>query len=133
MRAAKPLAILLILSMLSACAAGARAPGRDLQASGDEKSGDTPTTYAEAVEAGTAGVTDQDRQLLERSAAAAARHGPRHRDTRDADYHREPSPEEKYAAEVALLLTAQIFVCSFVVVVLDGHCDFHVSAGYYYY
>jgi len=132
MRAARPLAILLILSMLSACG-GARKPGRHLQLSGEEKSGDARTSYAEAVEASETAATDRDKLLLERSAAAAAQHGPRYRDARDRHYHPEPGPDERYAAEVMFLVTAQVFVCSFVVVVLDGHCDFHVSAGYHYY
>ena len=47
-------------------------------------------------------------------------------------YHDEPSPEEMYMAEIALLLTAQIFVCSFVVVILDGSCELYASTGFYY-
>ena len=117
--------------MLSACG-GARTPERDLQLGGDEKNVDAPVSYAEAIESRAAAVADQDDHLLARSAAAAARHGPRHRDSGDRHFHREPSPEERYAAEVMFLLTAQVFVCSFVVVVLDGHCSFHVSTGYYY-
>ncbi|MDH3663309.1 MAG: hypothetical protein OEU92_25375 [Alphaproteobacteria bacterium] len=127
MRGAKPLAVLLILSMLSACA-GARTPARDLAGGQGEKGRDAPTTYAEAVEGQAADVADQDRLLLEKSAAA-----PRHAPSRAAHYHQEPSPGAQHAAEVALLITAQIFVCSFVVVILDGHCELYASTGYHYY
>lgn len=64
------------------------------------------------------------------ASASHARHGPDY--DRAVHYHDEPSPEEMYAAEIALLLTAQIFVCSFVVVVLDGHCELYASTGFYY-
>ncbi len=33
---------------------------------------------------------------------------------------------------VAMLISAQIFACAFVVIILDGHCDFHIGTGYYY-
>ena len=46
--------------------------------------------------------------------------------------HREPSPEAQQTAEAMLLLTASAFVCTFVVVVLDGACAFGAHAGYYY-
>lgn len=128
MRGAKPLALILILSMLSACA-GTRTPARDLAGGQGEEGRDAPTTYAEAVETQAADVADEDRLLLERSAAAAARHAP----SRAAHYHQEPSPGAQHAAEVALLITAQIFVCSFVVVILDGHCELYASTGYHYY
>lgn len=47
-------------------------------------------------------------------------------------HHHAPTPEEEYAAMVAMLISAQIFACAFVVIILDGHCDFHIGTGYYY-
>lgn len=44
----------------------------------------------------------------------------------------EPTPEEEYAATIALLISAQIFACAFIVVILDGSCNFYASTGYYY-
>lgn len=57
-----------------------------------------------------------------------SRHGPRKRD----HHHHHPTPEEIYAGQVALLFSAQIFACAFVVVILDGSCDFYASTGFYY-
>ncbi len=129
---AKPLAVLLILSMLSACA-GTHAPD-GAQVGEDEPGRTAPTSYAEAVEARTSGIMDQDEALLERSALAAAHRGDGRRHGRDryAHYHEEPSPEQKAVAEGVLLLTGAVFLCTFVVVVLDGACAFGAHAGYYY-
>lgn len=127
----KPLAILLILSMLSACA-GARAPDSMVN-DDDHGSGEAgPTAYDPLVEARVAEVADSDRLLLERS-AAPSRIRSRAVHAREPHHHEAPSPTDRYAAEVAFLITAQLFVCSFVVVILDGHCSFYASTGYPYY
>ncbi|MGI9489567.1 MAG: hypothetical protein ACR2RF_27495 [Geminicoccaceae bacterium] len=129
----KPLAVLLILSMLSACA-GRHAP--DGVQTGEGEPGRTaPTNYAEAVETRTSGIEEPNDPLLERDALAAAyrsderRH---HGHDRYAHYHDEPSPQNKAVAEGFLLLTGAAFLCTFVVVVLNGACNFGVRAGYYY-
>lgn len=118
------------MSMLSACA-GTHAQRLEAknQSRGSENA--ASTTYADAVE--VTEVADADRLLLERNAAAAARRAPRSAHAREPHRQQEPSPGAQYAAEVDLLITAQIFVCSFVVVILDGHCEFYASTGYHYY
>lgn len=50
----------------------------------------------------------------------------------DGPYYDEPSPRAQRAAESALLLTGAVFLCSFVVVILDGACNFGAGFGYYY-
>ena len=129
---AKPLAVLLILSMLSACA-GRHAP--DGVQTGEGEPGRTaPTNYAEAVESQTSGIGDLEDPLLERSALAAAHRSDKRQHGRDpyAHYHEEPSPQNKAVAEGILLLTGAAFLCTFVVVVLDGACNFGAHVGYYY-
>ena len=126
------MAIVLILSMLSACA-GTGAPQRGV--AGEQSSKRTaPSTYAEAVEASVTNVSDPDELLLERSAVAAAHRGSWYDHARDPrhHHHREPSPEAQHAAEVTLLLMGSVFLCSFVVVVLNGACEFGAHTGYYY-
>ena len=119
--------------MLSACA-GSPAPDPLVQGTLDERDGGAPSSYAGAVDAQTAGIGDLDKGLLERAELAAAhraderRYGPDHR----AHYHEEPSPREKAVAESILLFTGAAFLCTFVVVVLDGACSFGAHAGYYY-
>ncbi|MEM8951081.1 MAG: hypothetical protein AAGA21_14780 [Pseudomonadota bacterium] len=118
--------------MLSACAGrhGPEAVAIDRETRG----GANPASYAELVETRTAGVVDPDDYLLKKSELAAAhRADERHYDReRHAHYHEEPSPEEKAFAEGVLLMTGAVFVCTFVVVVLDGACSIGAHAGYYY-
>ena len=129
MTGAKAMALLLIMSMLSACSGGARPQI-------DERFGRTenqaPETYSETVEANVA-KADIDQGLPVRENAARA--DDRHRDERYDDYHHhhEPSPEAQHAAEAALILTGSAFLCTFVVVVLNGSCHFGVGFGYHYY
>lgn len=129
MQGAKPLAILLILSMLSACA-GRQSP--DLAYADEATSGeDALPSYVDASDVDA----DYLRQLREQRALAAAHRGGGgyerpHR--QHAHQHQEPSPEAQQVAETVLLLTASAFVCTFVVVVLDGACSFGAHAGYYY-
>lgn len=126
------MAIVLILSMLSACAG---TPASEREVPGDQGTTRTaPSTYAEAVDASVADVSDPDELLLERSAVAAAHRGSRYDHARDPrhHHHREPSPEAQHAAEVTLLLMGSVFLCSFVVVVLNGACEFGAHTGYYY-
>lgn len=59
----------------------------------------------------------------------ASSHDRRHHEHHD---HAEPTPEEVYAGQVALLISAQIFACAFFVIILDGSCNFYASTGYYY-
>ncbi len=128
MGSAKPLVVLLICSMLSACAGAAR---QDVVDAGRHRPDDhrqqSRTGLAETVE--TAAI-EAGSSSTHPSPTAAGRVDHRHR--RHVHRHAEPGPEARHAAEVALLVTAQVFVCSFVVVVLNGHCDFYVSTGHYY-
>ena len=91
-----------------------------------------PTAHDQAIAPTVAELAERDLLMSERRAAAVLvrAHGAHAREPHD---HQEPSPAERYAAEVAFLITAQLFVCSFVVVVLDGHCSFYTSTGYPYY
>ena len=130
MRAARPLAVVLILSMLSACAG--RANHRQ---AADASIEPAPESYAEAVEA----ITDieDERRVAEAGrnvVPVAHRGGPYRRGHRDRHHHphREPSPEAQAAAEATLILMGSAFLCTFVVVVLDGGCSFGAHAGYYY-
>lgn len=66
------------------------------------------------------------------SSAPPARHAPHETAHRHDHPPPGPTPEEEYAATVALLISAQIFACAFVVVILDGSCNFYASTGYYY-
>ncbi len=111
--------------MLSACA---KAPGEAIVAGSDAPSQIAPRTYAEAVDARVASVADQDRNGI-----SDAKPYQRHRYHDDPHLYSEPSPEAQHAAEVALLLTGSVFLCTFVVVVLDGACNFGASFGYHYY
>ena len=127
----KPLAILLILSMLSACSS-ARTPEQAINDDAPRSGEIGPTAHDQAIALPIAEPAERDLLMSERRAAAALvkSHGAH---AREPHHHEEPSPAERYAAEVALLITAQLFVCSFVVVVLDGHCSFYASTGYPYY
>lgn len=49
-----------------------------------------------------------------------------------AHHRHEPTPDEVYAGQIALLLSAQVFACAFFVVILDGSCNFYASTGFYY-
>ncbi|MGI9419532.1 MAG: hypothetical protein ACR2RA_17025 [Geminicoccaceae bacterium] len=122
------MAVLLILSMLSACA-GRQAPEQDPGSAGGPSDGENaPGNYADADDMDVAYLN----KLREQRALAAAHRGGRHDHRRYAHHHSEPSPEAQQAAEAVLLLTASAFVCTFVVVVLDGSCSFGAHAGYYY-
>lgn len=83
----------------------------------------------------TASTSAEGRQQEVEPASQTARH---HHDYHDRTAHHypdghEPGPEEIYAGEIALIISAQIFACAFVVVILDGACDFYLSTGGYYY
>lgn len=63
----------------------------------------------------------------------ASSHDRRDHEHHDHDHHHdEPTPEEVYAGQIALLISAQVFACAFFVIILDGSCNFYASTGYYY-
>jgi hypothetical protein len=106
--------LLAILSMLSACAQPG--PGGHPTVTHDQPAQRVETKRQHADASG--------------SSIRKARYGHRHA---DHHHHHGPTPEEEYAATIALLISAQIFACAFVVIILDGHCDFYVSTGYHHY
>ena len=129
MRGARPLAVLLILSMLSACAGTTRHHAKDMAANADMAS---PDSHAEAVEADAVGEDDLDGLTSGHQHTSRVDH--RYRtDGVEARFHEQPTPGERAFAEAALLITGSVFLCTFVVVVLDGACDIGAHAGYYYY
>ena len=129
MRATKPfLAVLLIMSMLSACAGASR---HDQYAANNPPAAPPPDSYTETVDAYHGDEHDPE-------AAASDGGGYYEDDGRYAQgyrthYHEEPHPQDQAIAEAALIATASVFLCSFVVVVLDGACNFGVGFGYHYY
>lgn len=128
------LAVLLVLSMVSACTSGPRSHV-------ERRLSNTPPTTSPTGKADQAAVAStedagvqqrlSDRQGLVPAAHRSdrGRYGRSHR----THYHEEPSPETKALAEAALILTGSVFLCTFVVVVLDGACEFGVGFGYHYY
>jgi len=102
-----------ILLMLSACA--------------QHGPGDHPTVSHDPADERR----DIERQNVD-SSEASVRNVRYHREHKGHHHHHVPTAEEEYAATVALLISAQIFACAFVVVILDGHCNFIVGTGYYY-
>lgn len=127
MKGARAIAIVSTLSMLAACAAAPLPYQTDADQPSDPKA---RTSYAKAV--GTAVTPSDDRAIGQNVVPAAHRTAPR-RHHRDHHHHHEPSPETQRAVEAALILTGSVFLCSFVVVVLDGSCEFGVDFGYHYY
>ncbi|MEM7043614.1 MAG: hypothetical protein AAF543_12460 [Pseudomonadota bacterium] len=122
------MAAVLILSMLSACA------GRvHHQQVADAPIKPASETYADAVETITEDENERRRVEAEHDVVSVAHHAGHHRhhDPRGHE-HREPSPEAQAAAETVLILMGSAFLCTFVVVVLDGACEFGAHAGYYY-
>jgi hypothetical protein len=106
--------LLVILSMLSACAG----------------KGDRPHARYGAHDAARQQSLDQalgERPFPTGSTAAV----PDRRQVRH-HYHEEPDPDDVYAGQIALLLSAQVFACAFFVVILDGACNFNVGTSYYY-
>lgn len=124
MWAAKPfLAVLLIMSMLSACAGASR---HDHYAANNPPTASPSDSYAE---------TGDEHNPEEAASEDGDYYGDDGRYAQDyrAHYHEEPHPQDQAVAEAALIATASIFVCSFVVVVLDGACNFGLGFGYHYY
>lgn len=131
MRGARPLAVLLILSMLSACA-GRQTSAPDLENAGELPGAHNPfPDYVDESDLDTAYLD----QLRDKRELASTRHGGDRRgydEQQTAHFHEEPTPGEKAFAETALLITGSVFLCTFVVVVLNGACEFGAHAGYYY-
>lgn len=122
----RALAVLLVAASLSACASSTRP---DL-----EDAAYTPDGYVEAVDERVDG--EDLASQAENVTPAAHRHHrdyPPHRHDPRLHYHEEPSPEAQRFAEAALIVTGSAFLCTFVVVVLDGACNFGVGFGYHYY
>ncbi len=135
MRGQRALAVMLMMSILSACA-GKTQPHIERRLADNQQAG--PKSYAEAVEGMTAGANDQElasasvrQDLVPAVHDQSARQ--RYLDDHRHYYHEEPSPQAQRAAEAALILTGSVFLCTFVVVVLDGACEFGVGFGYHYY
>jgi hypothetical protein len=134
MKGKRALAAMLIMSILSACAGGTQ-PHIERRLAENKHEG--LTSYEEAVESLTAEESSQDvvsaRQEL---VPAVHRDSERQRPPEDGGYvydDEEPSPQAQRAAEAALILTGSVFLCTFVVVVLDGACSFGFGFGYHYY
>ncbi|NJO38863.1 MAG: hypothetical protein HC871_16215 [Rhizobiales bacterium] len=129
--------MLLTMSMLSACGGGPRPQieHRLGERGTTPPESHAPESYAEAVEAMTVEATHQDALSARLDAVPAAHRGDPRRHPRDrhAHLHEEPGPETQRIAEAALILTGSVFLCTFVVVVLDGACEFGVGFGYHYY
>ena len=122
MNSARALALLLIMSMLTACGSGPR-PQID-ERFGLSRNELPHSEQQEAVSEETAAANaDQDDEIDP--------YGPDFVDHHH--HHHEPSPGARHAAEAALIATGSIFLCSFVVVVLDGSCHFGLGFGYHYY
>jgi len=126
MNGAKVLAFILIMSMLTACGGGPRPQiderfDRARQEQPEEERHET--TYEDTVDATVA----EARAEREHHEGQVRRHDDHHH------HHDEPSPETQHFAEAALITTGAIFVCSFVVVVLNGNCQFGLGFGYHYY
>jgi hypothetical protein len=111
MSARTALAGLLITALLSACG-GRRAP---IEERFGAPAQDSTGSHADVVPAAHRGDP------------------PRYPRERDFDDYDEPSPEAQRIAEAALILTGSAFLCTFVVVVLDGACEFGAGFGYHYY
>lgn len=131
MKGKRALAVLLTLSMLSACGGGARP---QIEERFSETTPEAPASEAAATEAAAAEDRSPDDLSGGLNAVPAAHRGderryPHHHD----DVYEEPSPEAQRVAEAALILTGAAFVCTFVVVVLDGACEFGAGFGYHYY
>jgi len=129
MRAAKPtIAALLILSILSACAGPSR---HDHYAANNPPAGDAAQSYAEVRAAQAA--DDHDPETTVRRGSADHRDDGRYARGYRTHYHEEPHPQDQAVAEAALIATGSVFLCTFVVVVLDGACNFGLGFGYSYY
>ncbi|MEZ5931673.1 MAG: hypothetical protein R3F54_06955 [Alphaproteobacteria bacterium] len=121
------------MAMLSACSGPRPQIERRL---GDRQSA-LPESHGENLEAVTAdaGAAHQEETSARLDAVPPAHRGDERRYPRQRDFHEyeEPSPEARRMAEAALILTGSALICTFVVVVLDGACEFGVGFGYHYY
>lgn len=111
--------MLAIIAMLSACAGTG---GRDQAALSREGADETEHHLERGHQIGDEASPSWDEHRRSYPQPAAHHH----------QEHHEPTPEEIYAGQIALLLSAQIFACAFVVVILDGSCNFYASTGYYF-
>ena len=129
MLVAKPfLAFLLIMSMLAACAGPSR---HDHYVANNPSVGGPPESYADKVD--TYHGDEHDPETTASEGGGYRGHDGRYAQDYRAHYHEEPHPQDQAVAEAALIVTASAFVCTFVVVVLDGACNFGVGFGYHYY
>lgn len=130
----KLLAVMLVTLILSACA-GKTQPQIERRLA--DNSADGMTSYEDAVESLTPthnhhGIASARQDLV----PAVHRDSRKHRSPEDEEHfydYEEPSPQAQRAAEAALILTGSVFLCTFVVVVLDGACNFGFGFGYHYY
>lgn len=138
MRGVKPLAGVLIASMLLTACAGSRTPdiaeGVGDPGAGDKVRYEAAASHADGADGETPDLkdpNDPETYLVDKQRLTAAHHNDAYGHPQ-AHYHEEPTPEQQAVAETVLLLTASAFLCTFVVVVLDGACNFGAHAGYYY-
>jgi hypothetical protein len=119
------------MSILSACAGK---PQPHVERRFAEEPKNAPKSYAEAVEVMTVDANSLDKPTTRQELAPTVRrdlprsHGHDHPHPRQD----EPSPEAKRIAEATLILAGSAFLCTFVVVVLDGSCGIGVGFGYHY-
>lgn len=107
--------VVVIMSMLSACAGSG---GRDPGAIRTDIADNTPRHL------------EHRRRNLDLESTTERYRRSQYRAA--AHHHHEPTPDELYAGQIALLLSAQVFACAFFVVILDGSCNFYASTGFYY-
>lgn len=131
MRGAKSLAGVLIASMLLSACAGSRTPNTEQSTFDKPKYDDITSSHADGANGEVSELDGPESYLVDKTTLATAQRADGYRQAQ-VHYHEEPTPEEQAIAETVLLLTASAFVCTFVVVVLDGACNFGVHAGYYY-
>ncbi len=112
-----------MMAMLSACAQTGGGP--DIRGDVDHR----PTVEDKAAGRETAERGDEPEEVD--AYLTEAKYRDRY-DRHHRHHHPEPTPEQVYAGQMALLFSAQIFACAFVVVILDGACNFYVSTGYRY-
>ena len=125
---------MLVMSVLAACT-GKTQPQIERRFADD---GNGPlASYEDAVDRLAGGENHRELASAQQDLVPAVHResGQSHHPEDDEHFyeHEEPSPEAQRAAEAALIITSSVFLCTFVVVVLDGACDFGVGFGYHYY
>lgn len=142
-RCTRSVAVLLVMSMLSACGGGPRPQIENRLAQIESRIDrrierrdiETRGRDMQAYETRERNADPRDLLAIEKNAAPEEYYDEGddyYDDLPPSYYYDEPSPRAQRAAESALLLTGAVFLCSFVVVVLDGACNFGAGFGYYY-